>query len=56
MASNCRRGFRRFGYLIYMALMGRGRVLIEGNIYIEGKSIEGRDCNMIDPGFGSLQL
>jgi hypothetical protein len=57
MASNCRPGVRRFGCLMCRALAGSGRVLCEGGSCIDGlESIGGRECNMMDPGSGSLQL
>jgi hypothetical protein len=38
-------------------LAGSGRVLCEGGIYIGGlESIGGRECNMMDPGCGSVRL
>jgi hypothetical protein len=57
MASNCRLGVRRFGHLMCRTLAGSGRVLCEGGIYIGGlESIGGRECNMMDPGCGSVRL
>ncbi|KAG0557446.1 hypothetical protein KC19_11G130800 [Ceratodon purpureus] len=56
MALNCRRGVRHFGHMICRPLRGSGGDLLKGEIYVGGKSIEGRYCNMIDPGLGFLQL
>lgn len=57
MVLNCRYGFWCFGYFCDIVLVGMSRVLFEGNVYIEGKSIEGSwDCNMIDFCFGFLEI